>query len=178
MDRKKQEISRKAINQRVNILKRSEVFLGLSDEILEKMVTSIVCTRKIFDTNEIIFGFGDIAKELFIVEDGKVNLILIETLPHLEARVEAVVDTVCTGGTIGWSSLMGSYTYSTNAVCVEPAKILAINGPQLLHFLDSDRDIGYEVFKSLFNIINLRLRDSTKALIKIIAQKKESGLTR
>ncbi len=162
------------IQEKANILKRSEIFLGFDDVTLKKLAVPGICQKRVYNAKDVIFSVGDPAKELFIVVEGKVDLILIEPLPHHQTRAEALIDTIYTGGTFGWSSLIGPYNYSSMTICKEPTIVLAINGNALLSFLDQEKITGYEVIKAILKIVSLRLRDSNKSLLRIIASKSET----
>lgn len=163
------------IKEKVNVLRRSEIFLGLSNETLKNIVAEVTCHTKTYEANEVIFNAGDYAENLIVVEYGEVTLIVSHPLPDLHSEAKAEVDTVCAGGTFGWSSLIAPHTYTIGAICKEPAKVLALNGRELLKLLDRETKIGYEVMKALNRIIGLRLRDSNRALIKIIARNKATS---
>lgn len=158
------------IQRKLNVLRRSEIFLGLPNEALVEIINQVTCHIKTYEANKVLFNIGDMARELFIMEDGRIDLVLTYLSPDPKSQVKAIVDTIYTGGTFGWSALIAPYTYTIGASCVEPAKVLAINGSELLRLMDKDIPIGYEVMKALTRVIGLRLRDSNRALIKIIAR--------
>lgn len=164
----KSQLTMEDTQEQINILRRSEVFLGLPNEALFKIVSQVNCHTRTCETDEVIFNAGDIAKEIFVLECGQVNLIISNPLPKL-SYVQAVMDTVYTGGTFGWSSLIAPYTYTVTARCVVATKVLAINGAELIRFLNNETAIGYEVMKTLNHIVGLRLRDSNRTLFNIIA---------
>ena len=157
--------------EKVNILERSEIFLGLPNEVLKKIVTEVACENRIYKANELIINFGDIAEELFIVMEGKVDLMLVKSSSSSQNEVKISMDTIRKGGTFGWSTLTGNNTYGLNAVCAEETKVLAIDGQELLNFLDREPATGYEIMKSLSRIVVLRLRDSNKVLFKYVSGK-------
>lgn len=153
----------------MDVLRRSEIFLGLSDEALNKIVNDVPCAARIFQAGEMVFDIGDPARELFIIEDGQVDLIITQPLPERQTRIKATIDTVWTGGTFGWSSLIPPYTYTLSARCMAATRVLALNGRELVRFFDREPVIGYEVMKALNQIISFRLRDTARALFHIIA---------
>lgn len=155
--------------KKIDILRRSEIFLGLPNEALEEIINEVTCAIKTFQVNEMVFDVGDLAPELFVVKEGKVDLILSHSAPDMQSQLRATIDTVCKGGTFGWSALIAPYTYTLSARCVEATKLLALNGAELVRFLDRETTIGYEVMKALNHIIGFRLRDSNRALFNIIA---------
>ncbi len=59
----------------VNTLKRSEVFLGLEDEYLERIASLPSTREKILQSGEILFQTGDCADNLYVLKEGRVDLV-------------------------------------------------------------------------------------------------------
>ncbi|MBI4332901.1 MAG: cyclic nucleotide-binding domain-containing protein [Chloroflexi bacterium] len=158
------------LQEKINILRRSEIFLGLRNDVLEHLATRVACRTRSFQPGELVIKVGDQADELFIVGEGKVDLTLVRPSRVPEADVKVVLATISIGGTFGWSTLTGNYAYGLDAVCASPVKVLAISGQELLEFMDRDTATGYEIMKSLSRIVVLRLRDSNRAFFKVLAR--------
>ena len=60
----------------IEILKRCEVFLGLDTDDLQKIVDLPSCQAKTYQTQEVIFRAGEDARQLYILEEGQVDLVM------------------------------------------------------------------------------------------------------
>jgi signal-transduction protein with cAMP-binding, CBS, and nucleotidyltransferase domain len=150
------------IQEFINILARCEVFIGLADKDLIKIASlpSIHC--KTFEAGEIVSMENQPAENLYILVEGQVELRL-----NLEGIIEGPnqwmkVDTVSQGSIFGWSALIQPYVYTRMAICSMKSKMLAINGAELMHLMEEDEHIGYEVMHSIACVIASRLRTPNK----------------
>ena len=145
-------------------LSRCELFLGLDDSDIQKIVDLPSCTAKNYSDQEVIFKGGEGAKHLYIVKEGKVSLIL--RLPDSvagEAR-QAVWRTVTRGGIFGWSSLVPPHFRIGSVVSDGPSTAVSIDGEELWALFDRDTRLGYEVMKSLVRVIASRVWNIEKLL--------------
>ncbi len=76
------------IREIVEILRRSEVFLGLSDDQLEKIAALTSCAIKDYPAGSIFCKEGDVAETLAVVVDGRVNLTM--QVPTDKGNIEEV----------------------------------------------------------------------------------------
>lgn len=140
------------------VLKRCEVFLGLTDEELQKLALLPSCRLRNVKAGVTIFKEGEVANTLYVVDDGRVILtIRLSTSQEIQ---EEVVDVVTKGGIFGWSVLVAPYILTRSAKCIVPCKLLLIDGKQLQELLDKEPRIGYEIMKGLVRVIASRLRDT------------------
>lgn len=137
----------------IEILKGVELFEGLSDQELEKIKK--ICYRRQFDENEVIAAQNSPGDELFIIEDGFVEV----TVQGRGGRAGKVVVNLGNGQTVGEMSLIDQGMRS--------ATVRAINSPtvvQIIHQEDfedlcsSDTRIGYIVMRNIASDLSFRLR--------------------
>ena len=147
-------------------LKRAEVFLGLSDSDLGKIAALPSCREETYQSEEVIFRDGDEAKHLYVLEEGRVDLVMEVPPRSKQAATKVVVDRITTGGLFGWSALVRPHLYVMSAICEEPSRVVSISGADLLSLFESDYHIGYKTFQGLAHIIGARLRDVEQVLIK------------
>lgn len=145
------------------VLKRCEVFLGLTDEELQKLALLPSCRLRNVKAGVTIFKEGVGAKTLYVVDDGRV--ILTIRLTTSQGIQEEVVDVVTKGSIFGWSVLVAPYILTRGAKCIVPCKLLLIDGKELREFLDKEPRIGYEIMKGLVRVIASRLRDTQWLLV-------------
>jgi CRP/FNR family cyclic AMP-dependent transcriptional regulator len=148
-----------------DILGRSEIFLGLDDSYL-KMIASMPSAKQMnFQTGQVLFKAGDAAENLYILEEGQINLIV--EIPECSDNklTQITVDIANKGSLIGWSALVRPHLYVLSAVCRKPCKVAAISGHELLTLFEQNHSIGYKVFQGLSQVIGTRFRDLQQILI-------------
>ncbi len=142
----------------IEVLQRSEVFVGLHDDDLKKIALLPSIHFEAFEPNDVISSEGKPAKDLYVLGEGQVGLRLTVDLVMESQSREIKVDSVSKGSIFGWSALVHPYAYSRTAFCIEKCKVLAIDGKELIQLLDSDEHLGYEVMRSIACVIASRLR--------------------
>jgi len=156
-------------NERINIvnaLKRSEVFLGLEDEHLERIASLPSSCEKTLQSGEILFQTGERADNLYVLKEGRVDLVA-GVSPEAElGKQKLVVDIVTMGGFLGWSALVAPHYYFLSAIAAAPSVVVCINGSELMALSDKDYYVGYRVFNGLARIIGSRLRDYEQVLLR------------
>lgn len=142
----------------VQVLKRSEVFVGLHDDDLKRIASLPSIHFEAFESNDIISTEGEPAKDLYVLVEGQVGLRLTVDLVMESKSRDIKIDTVSKGSVFGWSALVEPYSSSRTAVCTKDSKVLVIDGKELIQLMDSDEHIGYEVMRSIACVIASRLR--------------------
>ncbi len=147
-------------------LRRSEVFLGLDDSDL-KMIAALRSSREErYEAGQFLFKAGDEAKNIYILEEGQVNVIVeIPGNPGNKLN-QVTVDVINKGSLIGWSALVRPHLYVLTAVCQEPCKVVIISGNELLSLFEQNCLIGYKVLLGLSQVIGSRYRELQQILIK------------
>jgi CRP-like cAMP-binding protein len=147
-------------------LRRAEVFLGLDDEDL-KIIGDLPSSRQeIYKSGHILFRGGTEARDMYILEDGQIDLFVQVPLRAGDKPTRVVVDIVTKGGLFGWSALVKPNLYVLSAVCEQPSRLAVIQGDELLNLCEKNRSIGYKVFQGLSQVIGSRFRDLEQVLIK------------
>ena len=147
-------------------LKRAEVFLGLDDSNLHKIAELPSCREQAYQAHEVIFRAGDEAKDLYVLSEGQVNLVMKVSATPNQPATPVIVDIITKGGLFGWSALVPPHSYVMSAICQEPARVISISGSELSALFNKDNYIGYKIFQSLTRIIGSRLRDVEQLLVK------------
>ena len=150
----------------VNALKRSEVFLGLEDEHLERIASLPSSREKTLQSGEVLFQTGERADNLYVLKEGRVDLVA-GVSPEAElGKQTLVVDIVTMGGVLGWSALVAPHYYFLSAIAAAPSVVVCISGSELMALSDKDYYVGYRVFNGLARIIGSRLRDYEQVLLR------------
>ncbi len=149
----------------VQILKRCELFLGLEDNDLQKIVELPSCQEKTYQAEETIFEAGEQAKQLYVLEEGQVHLVVKIPINSSGSPEQTVVRTITKGGVFGWSALVPPYVRTMSAVLQKCSNVMTISGNELRSLFDQDPGLGYEVMNGLVRIIGSRVWNIKKLLI-------------
>lgn len=148
-------------------LKRARLLEGLSDNELEKIAS--LSREEKYRAGAIIFEEGDPARNLYIVEEGKIALETKLDLGPYAAPRPTTIEVLTPGEAFGWSALVEPHILTSSARCLKTAKVIAIEGVSLRHLLDSDARIGQKVMARLTSIVASRLRETREKLKDFLA---------
>lgn len=143
-------------------LSRAEVFCDLHPEDLLEIAE--FCHEMICLENETVLVEGEPAGTLFVVERGKLALEKKIQIGKQSTPRNATIGYVDPSQIAGFSTLTKPYTYSTSAVCLEPTRVIAVNGVQLRDYLESHPAAGYIVMDHIATLIGGRYRSATNTL--------------
>ena len=155
-----------------NHLKEFAYFKGFSDPELEKLAA--VATEETYDAGTQIYKTGDPAKYLYLVREGKIILVMDSYLGPHKPPMQVTVDVVTQGESMGWSSVVEPYIYTLSALCIDRAKVIALDAPGLRRLMDEDACLGYRIMKATTQIIANRL---THTRIILVGERGLSTLT-
>ena len=145
------------------ILRECELFATLSDDDLEKIVSS--ASEKQYEAGATIFHEGENADELFVLQEGKVALQMTLKDNYGRTHRRISVDVVSANEVFGWPAVIAPYTHTLTAVCLQNAKVLAITGNSLRWLLQDNPAAGYDVLKGIIKIVASRLEETRRLLI-------------
>jgi signal transduction histidine kinase len=143
-------------------LGRSELFSGLSTA--DRVAIAQFCTEETYGEGEAILVEDEVAQYLFVVEKGKLALEKKVQLGRHSTPRNATIDYIVPGKMAGFSALVHPYIYSTSAICVEPAKVITIEGQALRIYLLENPSAGFKVMDTLTALIGNRYRHATSTL--------------
>jgi CRP-like cAMP-binding protein len=143
----------------IQMLKRSEVFMGLDDDDLQRIADLPSWQRNILKEGEHVFNEKDKASHFYILEEGEIRLFVTLHNERAGEMTQVPVDTITRGDVFGWSSLVFPHTLTMTAICVKQSTVLGVAGSELGLLMDNNNALGYEVMKGLIRIISSRLRD-------------------
>lgn len=124
-------------------LKKIETFETFSEKQLEEL--SKITEKKTFGSSNQIYRSGTLAKNIFVVANGLVNL--RDWQPEDEYGIG--FETLDQGDLFGCASLMEPPNYTLNALCLEDSELVAIDAQRLFELCERDPDLGYKVFKRI-----------------------------
>lgn len=143
-------------------LSRAEIFSGLPEPDL--LAIAEFCLQETYQDGEVVLVEGEPADKLFVVERGKIALEKrVQIGRHSTAR-NATIDYIAPGKLAGFSALTPPYTYTTSGVCIEPTRVIVIDGKALREYLEDHPSAGLKVMKGLASLISNRYRHSIDTL--------------
>jgi signal transduction histidine kinase len=143
-------------------LRRSDIFRDLADADLAAIAA--FCREETYQDGEIVLAEGAAAQKLFIVERGKIALEKKVQIGRHSTPRNATIGYVEPGKIAGFSTLVAPYTYSTSAVCTEPTRVIAVDGPALRAYLEAHPAAGLKVMSVLATLVGDRYRSATDTL--------------
>ncbi len=155
-----------------NHLKGFSYFKGFSDPELEKLAAT--ATEETYDAGIQIYKTGDPARNLYLIQEGKVILVMDSYLGSHKPAMQVTVDVVTQGESMGWSAVVEPYIYTLGALCIDRVKAIALDGPELRRLMDEDACLGYRIMKATARIIANRL---THTRIILVGERGLSTLT-
>lgn len=149
----------------IEILKRCEIFLGLDDTDLQKVVNLPSCKEHNYPDKEVVFKIGEEARHLFILVQGQVDLVMQASVASVKTPSHTVINAIGTGGVFGWPALVPPHIFGMSAVTKGQTRLLVISGHELRRLFDRYPNIGYEVMQSLLRVILSRYRNIEQLLL-------------
>jgi len=147
-------------------IKKIELFKGLSIDELQILSDNI--TMHVYDAGEFLFSENNPRKNIFIIEDGEVEL--------FKKTVFGEEKQLCFFNKydfLGEGSLMDDSPHSTSARAVLKTTALVIN----INFFDSNGKIAVKILSNVSKVIYRRMRQANSRMINSAAQY-ESGRTK
>ena len=148
------------------ILRHSNLFRGLSDDELDKLLP--LCGEEFYETGTIIFIEGTPCNTINVVEFGKVAL---EMHLHITRAKEdtATITAVTQGGCLCFSGLIDPYILTATGRALEATKTISINTPELQRLFEENPKMGHKVMKNVAMISSLRLQYTRDTLANILS---------
>ncbi|MBW2094037.1 MAG: cyclic nucleotide-binding domain-containing protein [Deltaproteobacteria bacterium] len=123
------------------------------DEMDEKALEDIsaIGTVMTAPAGTYLFHEGDHAAFYYVLKEGKV------VLEFRQEDGSVLTETVGPGMGVGWSSLAGLMSYSSDARCAEASKFLRWAQSDLRHLFNQDGHLGYMMMKACAMSLNRRV---------------------
>ena len=132
-----------------DIVRRIPIFQSFSGEQLGRMLH--VCRLRAFRTGEHVFTSGDPSGELLVLLSGRFLVLA------------ATGDEIASIGSMGLVGEMGVLTdspRSATVVAVQESRALAIARDDLFGLIESDKDMGFKIYRNVTAVLCDRLRDN------------------
>jgi signal transduction histidine kinase len=143
-------------------LKRSDLFAELTDAELAEVAQ--FCREETHQENDVLLTEDAPAERLYLVEQGKLALEKKIQLGKRATARAATVGYVEPGSVAGWSALVRPYLYTSTALCLEPTRVIAIDGVRLREYLQQHPAVGFKVLGMLVSLVATRYRSAMDTL--------------
>ena len=143
-------------------LGRSEIFGDLCEADL--LAIAEFCREETYDEGNPVLVENEAADKLYIVERGKLALEKKIQIGRHSTRRNAIIGYVGPGEIAGISTLASPHIFTTSAVCIEPTRIIIVDGEVLRDYLEAHPAAGLKVMNTLAVLVSSRYRDATNTL--------------
>jgi CRP-like cAMP-binding protein len=153
----------------IEFLKKNQIFKGL-DESEIKIILDVIKVKN-YREGEVIIKEGEEGEELFILQEGEVEISQSLTLPHKEKseKVEKTITKLCGKdcGFFGEIGLLEKSTRTATVVARTPTKVLSIDRKNFEIIAQKYPEIGYKVVSNIAKILCSRLRKANENVLKL-----------
>jgi len=146
-----------------NIMKEFNFFRDFTNEQLEKLAS--IASEESHTAGSQMYKKGDPARSLFILLEGKIIMSLESYLGPHRPPMQVTVDTIAKGEVMGWSAVVEPYIYTLAALCIDNAKLIALDAAKLRGLMEEDCDLGFKAMKAIAKIIASRLSHTRIILV-------------
>jgi len=136
---------------------------GMPEEKIKEIASIASLVR--FTAGQKIFNEGEIHRRLYLIVYGLVALYF-----NIPPRGEFRFETIGSGEVLGWSSIIEPFKKTAGAVVVENTMAISIDSEKLLRMMESDRELGYEIYKRIIRVVADRLRAARMRLMDIYGE--------
>jgi len=142
-------------------LRKSDLFEGLSDDELAAIAK--MAHEETYEVGAIIFRENDVAKNLYIVREGRVAILI-----DIGRGKQTVIDTVPRNSSFGWSAMVPPYILTGTAKAMERTRLIVIAGQDLRELCKMSCATCYTIMEKLAAIVSGRLKDARLQLVSLM----------
>jgi CRP-like cAMP-binding protein len=138
-----------------DFLKRVEMFINLSDTMLDKVAA--LCQARSFSASNTIIERNSPADNFFLIKEGTVEII---TAPDQEETeiIDGVVVSLGRGQSFGEMSLVDSGARSATVKAATNTELYEIDSRRFLELCETDTDLGFQVMRNIAVDLSFKLR--------------------
>jgi CRP/FNR family transcriptional regulator, cyclic AMP receptor protein len=148
------------------LLPEHPFFENMDPALLEQILPCAVL--KTFEQGSYMFRDGEEASQFFLIYEGKVALELqVQNRPLL-------IETMGSGGVIGWSWLFPPYCWHFYSKVLEHTTTITLDGKCLLSKCEEDSVLGYELMKRFSRMMYNRLHIMTQQVVNELCRDRDA----
>jgi len=146
-----------------DVLKRHPFFTGFSEGELKKLAG--IAAEESYKSGVQLWKRGEPAKNLYLLEGGKVVLVMHTYMGTTMPPMELPVDMITGGDAMGWSAVIEPYIYTLGARCMADSKAIVFEGTKLRELLHRDSSLGFKFMQATVKLIATRLIHTESVLV-------------
>ncbi len=134
------------------------LFKGLSKSQLQRIAN--ISMEKQFQKGQLLFHEGRKADQLFLLKEGKVEL-----LTKIGEAIELPIDILRSKGScFGTTILVAPYLYSLSSRCAEDSSLIVIKKTDLEQVISQDCELGFIMMSNMSQHLLERLKETREEL--------------
>lgn len=145
------------------LLAQHPFFAGMDAGALATVVGC--CANHVFKPGAFLYRQNQPAEHFFLIRAGRVSLEFF-----VPGRDSIILETIEAGEIIGWSWLVAPYQWSNDGRAVETVRAISIDGACLRRKMESDRVLGYEIYKRFVPIMAKRLLSDRLRILELATE--------
>jgi len=143
----------------VNFLKQSDIFYQFTPTQLE-MVANL-CQEVVFNAGEIIFRENSDSKELYVIAQGEVDILIHRGAAGDDDKKETTVALLRRGQSFGEVALVDEGLRSASARAVQKdTRLLVIHRDKLIMLCETYPQLGYRLMYNLAADLAMKIRNT------------------
>jgi CRP-like cAMP-binding protein len=154
--------------EKVDILKRTDIFYDLTTTQLEMMAS--LCEERSVKLGELVFEENSMGDEMFLIARGSVEVLVDPSIvggPTAKKRGAGPVTiaTLRAGQTFGEVALVDQGSRTASARCAEmDTQLLVIHRGKFNKLCDTYPELGYRVMRNIASDLSFKIRGSDLAI--------------
>ena len=140
------------------IISETELFKGINFKDMQEIAG--ICCEESYPKNTIIFRQNELAKCLYILEEGSVDLI-VQNGGTLTYKLTEE------GEIFGWSSMVENGRYTASVVCATDLKVIKIEREKLDQIFRLYPEVGFKLIGRMAAVFSKRLSKAYQNLLMV-----------
>jgi CRP-like cAMP-binding protein len=146
-----------------DLLKQYDFFKGFTEGELKKLAD--VAVELSFKAGFQLWKKGDPAKNLYLLLEGKVVMVMDAYMGTAKPPMQVTVDLITKGDAMGWSAVVEPYVYTLGARSIDDSKAIAFESDKLRGLLTEDTALGLKFMQATAKVIAGRLTHTEIILV-------------
>ena len=147
------------MNNIINFLKQSDIFYQLTPTQLELVAN--LCREVVFNADELIFKENSGSKELYVIVQGEVDILIHRGTTGSLNKSETVVARLRRGQSFGEVALVDEGLRSASAVAAQKdTRLLVIARDKLIMLCETYPQLGYRLMYNLAADLAMKIRNT------------------
>ena len=144
----------------LHILKQADIFDGMNPTQLE--LIGSYCQERSFGTGEVIIPEGAYSDELYVIVEGKVDILVNPALvsDQREEREPVAIATLGRGQSFGEIALVDRGFRSASVLAKQKTRLLVLPREELIQLCDAYPQLGYRLMYNLAADLAFKMRNS------------------